>query len=279
MSSSPEGSGVTEAELSAIADGSLRDPARRAELQRRIDASPELSAKLERERRVLMALSEARAERAPASLRMRLDASRPTARKRMRLRLSYGVALVGAVAAALLVITLALPGGPGGPSVSEAAGLALRGPLAAGPPPDPSAPGARLEMHAGAVYFPNWAWDFGWKAVGQRADSFHGRQALTVYYRHGSDVIAYTIVDLPALARPSAPTIWIAGTDYHTLHVDGRIVVTWRRAGQTCILSGVNVSQTVLDRLAAWDSPRLRASVGSRDAAYRGKPGAAHWPA
>src|SRR5437588_679851 len=157
---------VSEAELSALADGSIADPDRRAELQRRIDASPELRALYERERRV---------------------------------------------------------------------GLALR-----------------------AVYFPNWASNFGWKDVGQRIDSFYGRAAVTVYYRRGGETIAYTILDAPGLRQPPAPGTGVGGVEYRTLRVGGRMVVTWRREGQTCVLSGAGVGAPVLRTLAAWDSRALR---------------------
>jgi hypothetical protein len=253
----PDKSNVSEAELSALADGSLTDPDRRAELHRQIDASPELTAVYEHERRVVLALSEARSERAPQALRLRIERERPTARKRVRLRIGYGVGLAGGLAAALLVVALALPGGPGGPSVSQAAALALKGSVRAGPAPNPRDPNARLSMNVRAVYFPNWGWNFGWKDVGQRIDSFYGRKAVTVYYKRGQQVVAYTILDLPALRQPAAAVTRIGGVDFRTLHLSGRIVVTWRRGGQTCVLSGAGVSPAVLRMLAAWDSRGL----------------------
>jgi hypothetical protein len=262
VSSSYDRAGVSEGDLAALADGSLSDPDRRAELQRRIDASPELSATYQRERRMVLALSVARSDRAPAGLRMRIETARPSARTRARLRISYGVALAGGLAAALLVLALALPGGPGGPSVSQAAALALKGTTAPAPTLDPAAPRARLEKNVGSAYFPNWAWSFGWKAIGQRTDSFHGRTAVTVYYQRGSQVVAYTILDQPALRQPAAPATRIRGTTYRTLHLSGRIVVTWRRDGQTCVLSGTHdVSPWVLRMLAAWDAARPTAST------------------
>ncbi len=254
---SPERSNVSEAELSALADGSLTDPERRAELQRRIEASPELTAVYERERSVLLALAEARSERAPDRLRARLERERPSANKRLRLRIGYGVGLAGGIAAALLVVALALPGGPGGPSVSQAAALALKGAVQGAPAADPRDPNARLKLNVRAVYFPNWGWSFGWKVVGERRDSFYGRTAVTVYYRRGSQTVAYTILDLPALRQPSASVTRLSGVNFRTLHLSGRIVVTWRRNGQTCVLSGAGVSPRVLQTLASWDTPRL----------------------
>ena len=75
----PTDQSVSEAELSALADGAIADPARRAELEQRIEASPELTATYERERNVVLALAGARSERAPHALRMRIEAQRPTA--------------------------------------------------------------------------------------------------------------------------------------------------------------------------------------------------------
>ncbi len=263
----PDTSNVSEAELSALADGSLTDPDRRAELQRRIDASPELTAVYEREKRVLLALSEARSERAPHALRTRIERERPSANKRLRLRIGYGVSLAGGIAVALLVLALALPGGPGGPSVSQAAALALKGAALPGPAPDPRDPNRRLKLNVHAAYFPNWAWNFGWTAVGERRDSFYGRSAVTVYYKRGNQIVAYTILDLPALRQPSASSTRVGGVEFRTLHVTGRIVVTWRRDGQTCVLSGTGVSPSVLRMLASWDNRRLH--DGSPRAAER----------
>ena len=65
MASRAEHTKTELAELSALADGTL-DPARRADVEAKIAASPELSALYERERRVVEALHQTRAtERAP----------------------------------------------------------------------------------------------------------------------------------------------------------------------------------------------------------------------
>lgn len=78
------------ADLSALADGTL-DPARRSEVEAWVASSPELSALYERERRVVALLHEARAsDRAPATLRARIEASRPPKRVRARQRLVLG---------------------------------------------------------------------------------------------------------------------------------------------------------------------------------------------
>jgi anti-sigma factor RsiW len=243
------------AELSALADGTL-DPARRPEVERRIAVSRELQGLYARERRVVEALHEARAaDRAPAGLRARIEADRPSARSRTRRRTKYAAGLAGAVAAAVLASVLVLPAGtPGAPSVSQAAGLANRGPLRAAPAPDPSAPNAKLRENVEEVYFPNWATRFGWRAAGERTDRLSGRRAVTVYYEWRGKQLAYTIVAMPALSKPSAPVTDLNGVELRTLRIDGRLVVTWRRGAHTCVLSGVGVQAADLQRLAAWDA-------------------------
>jgi hypothetical protein len=245
------------AELSALADGTL-DPARRAEVEARIAASPELSALYERERRVVDALHQARAtERAPAQLRARIEATRPAGTTVARRRIAYVGGLAGALAAVALALVLLLPGGtPGAPSVSEAAALAVRGPTQAAPDPDPFHPGDMLQQNVGEVYFPNWGRSLGWRAVGSRTDKLGGHQAVTVYYKWRDKQIAYTIVSAPALAHPVAQSTWLHGTELRTQTQDGRLVVSWYREGDTCVLSARGVTAAELQKLAAWKAPR-----------------------
>jgi hypothetical protein len=257
MSSSTEKAELTPkqmADISALADGSL-DPSRRDAVQARIAGSPDLTARYERERRVVELMAAARAERAPASLRARIEAARPTARAQTRRRLVFGGSLAGAIAAVALALALILPAGtPGAPSVSQAAALAQLGPSGPPPGPDPGAPGMKLAEMMGALYFPDWAQSFGWRPVGQRTDTINGRRAVTVYYRRRQSRIAYTIVAAPALSVPPASVRVLHGTALRTLTVNGRLVVTWQRANHTCLLSGAGVATTGLQKLAAWSA-------------------------
>ena len=261
MASSPDSPELSDrelADLSALADGTL-DPERRAEVQAWVAASSELSALYARERRVVELLHQARArDRAPEALRARLEQQQPRRRTAVRRRAAYGTAFAGALAAVVLALVLLLPSGtPGAPSLSEAAALATRGPANAAPGPDPSAPGLRLNQSMGDLYFPNWTASFGWEAVGMRTDDIRGREAVTVYYARqgGSPVLAYTIVASPPLTNPSARTTSLYGTELRTLTVGGRLVVTWRRSGHTCLISATDVKAPELQRLAAWKVP------------------------
>jgi hypothetical protein len=245
------------AELSALADGTL-DPGRRAEVEARIAASPELLVLFEREHRVVGMVRETwSATRAPAGLQARIEGERGRRRK-LSLRPAYGVALAGALALVVFAVVLVSPAGtPGAPSVSQAAALALRGPAARAPAPDPHLPSVKLTRDVEEVYFPNWSSTFGWRAVGQRIDHVNGRLAVTVYYQWRARRIAYTIVAAPALAQPPALVSRLDGTELRTLTLNGRLVITWRRAGHTCVLSGVGVPAGELRALAAWSAPGL----------------------
>jgi anti-sigma factor RsiW len=240
------------AELSALADGTL-DATRRAAVQARVAGSVELSELYARERRVVDLVRRSVVEvRAPASLRARID-SEVERRRSVRRRPVYGGVLVAGLAAIVLMLVLVLPAGtPGAPSVSQAAALALRGAALPAPAADPGDPAGKLGRRVGQVYFPNWASTLGWRAVGQRVDHLNGRLAITVYYEWRGRRIAYTVLAAPALRQPPAVVSRVDGTELRTLRLGGRLVVTWRRAGHTCVLSGAGVSAGELERLAAW---------------------------
>jgi hypothetical protein len=76
---------------------------------------------------------------------------------------------------------------------------------------------------------------------------------VTVYYQWRGAQVAYTIVSMPALAQPAARVSYLRGLALRTLTVSNRLVVTWRRADHTCILSSTQgVSAAALRALAAW---------------------------
>lgn len=243
------------AEISALADGTLA-PERREIVEARLARSPQLRELFEREQRTVRALHEARArDRAPDALRARVQAARPSHATWPRRRV-YAGALAGAVAACVVVLGLVLPAGsPGGPSLSQAAALGLRGPTAPAPAPDPRDPGVKLHLRNGTVYFPDFSRHFGWRASGQRHDRIGGRSALTVFYDRRGHRVSYTIVSAPALHPPPGQTVTLGGVVLRTLRLDGRLVVTWRRQGHTCVLSGVGVNADALQHLAAWRAP------------------------
>jgi hypothetical protein len=243
-------------DLSALADGSL-DPSRRQAVEQWIAGSPHLRTLYERERAAVEVLQHAATERAPARLRMDVGSQRVSRAARRRWKPGYG-ALAGALAAAALALALLLPGGtPGSPSVSQAAQLALRGPAAPAPAADPADPRMKLAQQIQGLYFPNWSETLGWRPVGVRSDTLGGRPAVTVYYQRGVMSVAYTIIGTPALARPSVPLTHRGGFALQKLSLRGRTVVTWRRAGHTCVISASRVPTRVLEKLADWPAARI----------------------
>jgi anti-sigma factor RsiW len=237
------------AELSALADGTL-EPRRAAALGELLARSPDMRRRYEREVQAVDAIHALRADRAPAHLRLAVGArGRPAPVHRPRFRLAYGGSFAVAVAVVVAALVLLLPGGPGALSVSDAAALALRGPAMAPPMPDHSHGGSRLGQDVGEVYFPDWS-RLHWTPVGQRIDHVDNRLAVTVYYASGAKLVAYTIVDSPALGWPGTAEWRLRGVELQGLRSGSRMIVTWRRAGHTCVLSGSGISPQTLSQLA-----------------------------
>ena len=233
------------AQLAALADGSL-SPERRAEVEKRVAASPELQTLLEEQRRAVATVR--RTDPAPARLRAKIDAQRLRPVRRRRLPLVAGAC----ASAAALVLALILTGGGEPPSIADAAALATKPATARAPGPyDESTTLLALEVED--VPYPNWSHRFGWQATGTRTDRIRGREAKTVFYEKRGRRIGYTIVTGGALRKPAAGARVVRqGTELRTLDLAGRTVVTWRRRGHTCVLSGADVGRTTLLTLGSW---------------------------
>jgi anti-sigma factor RsiW len=250
-----------EEELAALADDSLA-PERRAEIEALAASTPELTARLEEQRRAVALLQGAAEEvEAPAGLRHRVEGKRSPFHwiegrrspfhwiEGRRSRFAWGGLAIGAAAVAALAVVLLLPESVGGPSVAQASVLGAR-PATAG------APGAAsptlLARDVEGVSFPRWAKEFGWKATGVREDTIGGRRATTVFYEKGGKRIGYTIVAGSKLKWPQGAKIESRGpTDFRLVTIGGRHVVTWLRHGRTCILSG-DIPFAKLVKLADW---------------------------
>jgi anti-sigma factor RsiW len=241
------------ADLAALADGSL-PVERQAAVEAWVAASPELAELLDRQRRALSATQALAEEPAPEPLRAAVEAQREASaprRRRTRL-LTPRLALASALAVVVAVVAAALlSSGPGAPTVAEAAQLGERTPSGPAPPPA-GTQGTQLALDVEGVVFPDLLESYGWRAVGVRRDEIGDRDATTVFYEKDGTRIAYVIVAGDALTPPSdAPSASRNGVLLHTLRVDGRFAVTWRRLGRTCILIGP-VPADELRTLASW---------------------------
>jgi anti-sigma factor RsiW len=241
------------ADLSALADGTL--PAeRRAEVEARVAASPELQELLERQRRAVLAARTLAEEQMPVSLQAAVEAQarRRRARRARSRRHVPRLVLVGVgVVAGAVVGAIVLTGGPGAPSVADAARFATKPPTAPAPPPAGKA-GTKLALAVDGVHFPNLRVFAGWHAVGARQERLGNRDASLVVYSRNGKRLGYVIVAGGGLARPSgAQATSIRGVEYQTLPLSGRLAVTWRRGGRTCVLTGQATRRELL-RLASW---------------------------
>jgi hypothetical protein len=238
------------ADVTALADGSL--PAdRRPDVERRVAASPALRELLRAQTTSVGAVRRA-AGPAPAGLRARIETERrrasgpaPLLPRRVAVAAAFAVAVVAAV------VLIALPSGsPRSPTVAQAA--ALSGRDASAPPPRRYDGLPLLDREVDGLHFPRWQDRFRWRASGVRVDRLGGRRATTVFYDRAGKRIGYTIVAGRALRLPAGRSSRRNGVGLRSLRSGDRIVVTWRRKGRTCVLSGTGVRDRELLALAAW---------------------------
>jgi hypothetical protein len=237
-------------ELAALADGSL-DPREGVALRVRVADSPELVTLLEEQERLLALVRRASGPvAAPAGLRSRIEAER---RPRRWASLRDGLVLGSGLAAAATALALVLVPAGAAPTVASAAGFSTRGATGGAPALEPGQP-KLLAKAVGGVRFPNWRRQFGWQATGARADRLSGRDTGTVFYEKNGHRLGYTIVAGSSLPVPSGAMQFMrGGTNLRVLTVNGRLVVTWRRGGRTCVLVGSGVDRDVLLELASWN--------------------------
>ncbi len=250
-----------QAQLAALADGTLAD-AQRDELLERIESSPELGQDTEAQRQVITILGALDDVKAPAALHRSVQSMIADARRRRRLRRPLRLQLAGAGAlAAIAVVALVIAlsaGSPSAPTLPQAANVALRPATLPAPAQSATRRGVLVRTADGIAY-PYWQDSLGWRAAGARIDRLGGRTITTVFYtpqhasRAGAKRIGYAIVGGRALPIPGGSSqISEKGIDFHVLASQGATIVTWRRNSHTCILVGHRVSGATLVHLASW---------------------------
>jgi hypothetical protein len=251
-----------EAELGALADGSLA-PERREGVMNRVRESPELEAALVEQRRAV-AMMAAVDVRAPARLRGEVEAmlaphrNRPGHRRRAFRVPRLGVA-AGGLATAMVVVAVVVAlsgGGSPGLNVQQAAALALS-PATTAAPAESNSHRAQLAASVDGVAFPYWKERFGWRGSGARGDTLAGRAVTTVFYTDTQGRrIGYAIVSGRAPKTSGGTTITRWGVSYRVLAHDGATVVTWERGDHLCVMAGRGVSAHTLVSLASWGSKK-----------------------
>jgi hypothetical protein len=241
------------ADLAALADDSL-PPRRRAAIEARLQAQPELRALVDEQRRARETVRAAALEvAAPVALRARVDADRRAgAPRRRRRKLAFGGAVAAAAAAVALALVLTLPGDVlGGPTIVEASELAAQPATMPAPLQDAARP-KLLKKQVEGVPYPYWD-DLKWEASGSRADELDGRRITTVFYNRGGKRVGYQIIPGKRVAPPVATDQQtIDGTVFRTFKANDTTIVTWVRGNHTCVLSSRGVPSQVLVKLASW---------------------------
>lgn len=242
-------------EIAALADGSAEAPG----LRERIAADPGLAALFDEQTRAVRAVRAAQPS-APPTLRAAVAAGRAAGTGTAPRPRRPALGLVLAAAGVLALGVVAILQRDATPSVTAVAAIAARGPAVPAPAPDPTHRGA-LRTQLDGVRYPYLEGAFGWLTTGARTDRLDGRPTMTVYYSGpGQASAGYTIVGGPALPEPSgARVLESRGTRYLTLTRAGRSIVTWRRAGHTCVMSATGVPLPTLVRLAQWGYDATRA--------------------
>lgn len=170
----------------------------------------------------------------------------------LRLRLGATAAALAAVAVAL---TVALSGsGSAGASLAQASALTLR-PATLAAPSESASRNGTLAADVEGVSFPYWEERFHWRSTGSRLDTLDGHAVRTVFYSDPMGrTVGYAIVAGRAPRLTDAGQVhWREGTPFALGRVDGAEVVTWRRNGHLCVVSGRGVSGSTLIALASWN--------------------------
>jgi hypothetical protein len=196
--------------------------------------------------------------RAPAALRARVEAEHAARRRPGRRRfpaLGPAGAAVSFACASVLILALGLIGGDQrteGATLSHAAAVALRS--TAGPAPaEDESNHVLIDAGIDGLRFPYWDDKFGLQATAVRVDPVSERGAMTIEYRGTGQRIGYTIVAGPPLKLPrDARMIRRGSLSLAVVRQNGAVVVTWRRAGHTCVLASRDAGAARLVKLAAW---------------------------
>ena len=242
-------------ELARLADGTLRD-AQADVLRAQVRANPDLQPRLREQERAVSLVRATEEIVAPASLHAAIHGrisdrahARGGAGSRRRARL---LAPVGAaVVAAAVVVILLVSAGPGSLTVTGTAQAAALGSPTRGAPAVDRGDSDLLSLDVGSIRFPAYERHASERATGARTDQLHGRRVQTVFYDVAGRQVGYTIIAGAALPNPRGTSHLIQGVRYTTTTVSGARLVTWRRAGHTCIIAARGTDQRTLLSLAA----------------------------
>jgi hypothetical protein len=204
---------------------------------------PDVRRALERQRHVAGALRRG-GPALPPALAARLRTHARHSRPRTLLPSDWSVKLIGASAAVLAAVVLvatmiiglssgALSARPTAAQVTAVWTLPATRRVKA----DPADP-TRLDISYDGIAYPNYHDREGWHPVAARYDRIDGLATATVFYQTGRRRAAYTVVHATGLAVPAEATrLRVAGLSLMEFRSGDRWIVTFRRGGNTCVLT------------------------------------------
>lgn len=199
---------------------------------------------------------------APEDLRRRIASRRRATAPRRWSGVWRTLGIAGALAVAAIAIALvagARDTEPGAPSFADATAVALRAPASPLSSGGPSGAAPRMPA-VDSLTFPSYAYSaLDLRATGVRRARSRGREVVAVSYAGDGTRIGYAIVASPAIEVPGgARFVTRGGTRYALLRAGGAAIVTWRRAGRTCILASRTAAHERLLRVASWRAHGVR---------------------
>lgn len=245
--------------MAALADGTIAVE-QRQRLLAEVSESANLTATLDRQRKAVAMTGVLEELRAPPALQRSIqslvaEASDPK-RARSRRRLLPSLVASGAAGLAAALAILIAGHSPTNPTVLRAAQLAQQ-PAALPAPAESVSDRQALDVSVEGIAYPYWQGTLGWQAAGARTDTLAGRTVTTVFYERPDASygrrVGYAIVSGRALPLPHGATVVQSGITFKVLRDHGATVVTWRRAGHTCVLVARGVATDTLVRLASWE--------------------------
>jgi len=180
----------------------------------------------------------------PPALAARLGTQTHDSRSRTLVPSDWSVKLIGATAAALATVVLvataiiswSIAGPSAWPTAAQVAALWTL-PATRRVEADP-ADRTRLDISYHGIAYPNYHDREGWHPVAARYDRIGGLATVTVFYQTGRRCAAYTVVPTTGLAVPAEATrLRVAGLSLTEFRSGDRWIVTFRRSGNTCVLT------------------------------------------
>jgi anti-sigma factor RsiW len=244
----------TDDDLTRLADGTLPG-AHVAALRARVQSDPELSARLREQQRGVALMRASEEIVAPASLHAAIHGQTSQRRSRVRgparWRPRLLAPLTATMGAAAVIVIVLVSGGSRSLTVTQTAQVSALASPTRGAPAVDRGDTDLLSLRVGSIHFPAYERQTDSRATGARTDHLRGREVQTVFYDIAGRRVGYSIIAGGAVPVPRGSSNTIQGVRYVTTTTGDARLVTWRRAGHTCVIAARRITRRTLLSLAA----------------------------